>query len=852
MFSEYTKKEAEDVLRAFETRKSGLSENEAVRRQKIYGLNEIKGKQTNLSDVLLRQFKSPFFCLLFVAAIIAFLIGEISDGIVILIFVFVNVVIGFFQEARAEKAVALLKKFIPSKIVVLRDGEEKNIEKKFLVPGDIVLLSPGDIVPADLRILDAKNFLIDESVLTGESIPVQKIPNSLETEAREIFDAKNIAFCGTLVVSGKALGMVIGTGRQMVLGEVVKLVSGVGRKTLYEQNLLKFSKLILRTVVASIIFIFLANVLIRGTENFSDFLIFCIALVVSILPEALPLVVTFALSEGSLKLAKEKVVVKRLSAVEDLGNIEVLCTDKTGTLTENKLRLEKIYSPNEEKCLLYYLLASPYIKEEIGAAPNSFDTAIFDKAPLKIRQDLDKFKEISEIPFDFSRLINSGLLEDENGNLILIARGAPEAVLKISSKFEDHLSLRDLKETMEKEGLEGKRILAVAFKKFDKRELSEKDESGLIFLGYFSFSDPLKTTVKESIKLSKRLGIKVKILTGDSKEIAGSIAKEIGLIDSPQKVILGGTLDSLPREDFEKACEEFSVFARVSPQTKYKIVSALEKRYAVGFMGDGINDTPALKAAHLAIAVDGASDAAREVSDVVLLERNLHTIINGVKKGRNIFSNINKYIKCAMASNFGNFYSIAVISLFIDYLPLLPIQILLGNLLSDFPLISIATDHVDVEELKKPKAYQLNQVILLIICLALVSSIFDFIFFGIFYKIQPSLLRTLWFIESILTEIILIFSIRTRHFFLKTKKPSPPLLVLTILDAIIILLLPFIGFGQKFFHFVSPPFSALLIVFALILAYFFISEIVKLVYFRYRNNNLGKSPKKLRHLSGQP
>jgi Mg2+-importing ATPase len=340
------------------------------------------------------------------------------------------------------------------------------------------------------------------------------------------------------------------------------------------------------------------------------------------------------------------------------------------------------------------------------------------------------------------------------------------------------------------------------------------------------------------------------MITGDSKEVAGLVAKEIGLIKNPEKVILGEHLGSLTEEDFKKACEEFSVFARISPETKLKIIQALQKKYEVGFLGEGINDTPALKMANVAIAVKEAADVPREASDVVLLETDLRVIVNGIKNGRNIFSNINKYIKCALASNFGNFYSIAVISLFIRFLPMLPIQILLGNLLSDFPLIAIATDQVDIEELRKPKLYRINQVIWLIIFLALVSTFFDFIFFGIFHKAQPGIIQTLWFIESILTELMLVFAIRTRHFFLNTKRPSITLLFLTILDAIVIVLLPFTNFGKEFFHFVSPPISLLLIVFSLVISYFIVSEIVKLVYFRYwKNKNFANQKVKNKYLT---
>lgn len=832
-FSSYTTKNVEEVLKELKTSEEGLSEREAANRLKIYGLNEIKAKETSLFDIFLRQFKSSFVYLLFIAALVAFSIGEIINGFLILFFVFINVFLGFFQEARAQKAILLLRKYLPSNIRVLRGGEEKVIDKKFLVPGDIILLKTGDIIPVDSRVLKVQNFLVDESILSGESVPIPKISQSLLKETKEIFEAKNILFAGTAVISGEAEGLVIGTGKDTAFGQISKLVSEEIRESIYEKNLLKFSQIILRIVVITIISIFLANLFIKGGANFFDYLIFSIALIVSVIPEALPLVVTFTFSQGALRMAKEKVVVRRLSAIEDLGDIEILCTDKTGTLTENKLRLENIYSANKDKCLLYGLLSSSYMKEEIESVLNPFDSALFEKASQEILQSLKKFKVISEIPFDPFRLRNSTLLEDENGGSILIVKGAPETILELSAEIEGILGREKLKEEIKKEGKMGKRTLALAFKKFDGKDFSEKDEKDLTFLGYFSFSDPLKKTAKEAISAAKKLGVEIKILTGDSKEVASYVAKEIGLIKDPQKVILGGKLDSLSEEDLEKVCDEFSVFARISPQTKYKIVKTLQKKYEVGFLGEGINDVPALKVANVAIAVKEAADVSREVSDIILLKKDLKVLINGILRGRNTFSNINKYIKCTLSSNFGNFYSIALISLFIPFLPMLPSQILLMNLLSDFPLIAVVSDKVDAEELKKPKLYQLNNFIFLIFLLALTSTIFDFIFFGIFHKAQPSMLQTLWFIESILTEIVLIFSIRTFRFFGKAKLPSLPLMIISFLTFLITVLLPFTNFGKEIFYFISPSLPSLSIVLILIIGYFITSEIVKLVYFQY-------------------
>ena len=839
-FSEYTVKNINDTVESLKTSINGLTKKQVALAQKKYGFNEIKTRNVNAFAVLFRQFKSPFCYLLLIAAAISILIGQLDDSIAVLAFIAINVVIGFFQEYRAEKAVSLLNKFIPQRIKVLRDSKEEIIDEKFLVPGDIILLEAGDLVPADSRAINLQNFLVNESALTGESVPVSKIIDELSSAEEEIFKAKNIIFSGSLVVSGKAQAIVVATGKDTVFGNVIKAISGIRREGTYEKGILYFCKLIMRIVVVTIVLIFGVNILLKGVGNIFELLLFSVALIVSILPEALPAVVTFALSKGSLQMAKQNVVVKRLSAIEDLGNIEILCTDKTGTLTQNKMSLEQTVSSDKKKCLLYGVLSGApigsgeKIKEKIL---NPFDAALYQRVSDDILRESKKFKIVSELPFDSYRMRSAFLVESVRPRgypeKFLIVKGASESIIKNCSKFSGNLDKKEIKEEVEKQGKDGKRVLAIAYKKINKEKetIGVKDEKQLTFLGYFVFDDPIKTTAKEAMELSKKLGVKIKIITGDSKEVAGYVARKTGLAAGLEDIISGEELEKLQKEEFDDACEGKTIFARISPDLKHKIIKSLQKKYEVGFMGEGVNDAPALKTADVGIAVVEASDVAREASDVILLQKDLRVIINGIKDGRMIFANINKYIKTALANNFGQFYSMAAISLFINFLPMLPVQILLSNILSDLPLIFIATDSVDVEELRKPKAYELHNVLPLIVSLALVGTLFDFIFFTIFGKSQPATVQTLWFIEGLLTDILLIFVVRTRHLFWKAKRPGFWLSFSTILAGIIIVALPFLKFGQELFHFVTPQVIPLLVVLLLVIIYFVVSEVVKLIYF---------------------
>ncbi len=834
-FEDYTRKNNEEILNEFQTTLQGLTEEEVKLRRGRYGPNDIEAKEIKWWQILLRQFKSPFIYLLFVAALFSFFLQETINGILILIFVAINSTLGFFQEYHAEKSLKLLKQFIVTQAKVRRAGQEIKIDSRQLVPGDIISVEAGDSIPADIRFLEVNDLTVDEQILTGESIPIAKTSAPLKDAAIEIYQAKNIGFSGTTVASGKGSGVVIATGKNTSFGQIAHLTAQTEKESTFAKGITKFSKFILRMIIVTIIFVYLANILIKKEPDPIELLIFSIALAVSVIPEALPIVTTVSLSRGALQLAKNKVVVKRLTAIEDLGSIEVLCTDKTGTLTENKLTIDKILAENKEGCLFYASLACHFLSAKKPEPTDSFDVALWQKISSEEKNKILGYERIAEIPFDPKRKRNS-ILVGKNDHYELVVRGAPEIIFDASRITAEQK--KNLFDWIAREGRRGRRVLAVAKKDLKEKlkHYSEKEESGLTFLGVISFIDPIKETTKQTIDQANALGIKIKILTGDSREVAGAVAYEVGLIKSYKDVITGAEFDGLPELEQIKAVEENSVFARTSPEQKYKIIQLLQKKYEVGFLGEGINDAPALKIANVAIAVPSAADISREASDIVLLKKSLEVIIEGIQKGREIFANTLKYIKLTLTANFGNFYAIAVASLLITFLPMLPVQILLVNLLSDFPMIAIATDSVDRKELKRPRVYNVKDIVFVATILGLVSTIFDFIFFGLFYRISPGVLQTNWFIGSILTELVLIFSLRSTRPFFKASKPSPTLFWLSAAAFIITILLPLTKIGQEIFYFIKPQTNHLILILIVVACYFVVTESVKLFYHRILNH----------------
>lgn len=819
------------ILSLLSSSRDGLPSAVAKERRGEYGGNELPGMNVTVLEILLRQFRSSFIYLLFVASAVALYLGEYIDAVVILSFLLINTFLGFFQEYRAERALQTLKTIIVRKTRVRRDGRELQIDVAGVVPGDVVLLDAGDMIPADGYFLRADSVTVDESSMTGETVPVTKSAGPLSEFPKDFYGALNIGFSQTTLLSGDAELLVFATGSSSQMGEIAGKIREAESPSAFEEGINHFSKFILKLILATVPLVFLLHAFVQGEHvGVGEFLLFSIALTVSAIPEALPLVTTISLSRGALVLAKKHVVPRRLSAIEDLGSINVLCTDKTGTITENKLSVLDIYGEKEE--VLRYALMAPLSAKDAHSLQNSvFDKALVAYTSEGVARSLRHIRRIDELPFDPLRKCGTVLVEDGEKRFFVM-RGAPEVVYGASGKKAPKEAL--LWERAQ--GEKGCRVLAVAWKeasRSDVARIEEKDEKKMIPVGMIAFTDPLKPSTKKALAHAEKLGVHIKIITGDSREVATWVGKEAGIISSPDEVITGEELHQLSPEARARAVEKYQVFARTMPLQKYEIIEILQKKHLVGFLGEGFNDAPALKIAHVGLAVSGASDIAQDASDIILLNSSLEAIVDGIREGRVIFANSMKYIRATLTSNFGNFYALAFASLFVPYLPMLPIQVLLLNLLSDFPMISIATDTVDDSELKRPVGYKVGELTAVAVVLGVVSTMFDFAFFGYFMHYEEKVLQTMWFIGSILTELVLLFSIRTALPFWRTKRPGKTVVLLTLSASLITVILPYIPAMQHVFGFTAPSFAHLATAFFLVGFYFVSTEIVKLLFYRF-------------------
>lgn len=803
----------------------GLSADDAANRRATSGWNEIARNKKSARDILVRQVASPFIYLLVLAAVIAFATGEHLDAGMVVLFMVINTALGFFQEYRAERAVDVLMQYWQDTTHVLRGGKVAIVKARELVPGDVVRLQAGDKIPADVRFLRADGVSVDESVLTGESASVAKDALPTSAAARDYFEATNIGFSGTALLTGEAEALVIATGKDAALGEIASLTAETKTVSAFEKQIGSFSTFILKLVVVTLAFVFALNLGLKGLGRIEELILFSIALTVGVIPEALPVVSTIAMSRGAQRMAGRKVIVKRLSAIDDLGSIDILCTDKTGTITQNQLHVADVHAADQDACLRYALLGSSFLGEKEKQPNNAFDVAVWRHVDADVRKTSAKTKKLGELPFDPVRRRNSVLIEDGGGRT-LVVRGSADEVLPRCSDVPDPLTLGKY---LASQGLAGNRTIVIAAKRGMTADApTEDDERDLEFVGVIAFHDPLKRDAASAVRRATALGVQIKILTGDSKEVAGAVAHKLRLVNDPLEVMTGAAFDALEPGAQVRAVHDYHVFARVNPRQKFAILALLQQKNVVGFLGEGFNDAPGLKMANVGLAVEGASDIAKEAADVILLNRSLGVIFDGIEEGRRTFANTIKYLKVTLAGNFGNFYAVAVASFFIDFLPMQPVQILLLNLLTDVPMITIAADTVDASELRKPKHYDARHIVLYASVLGFVSSIFDFATFAIFHRFGAGTLQAMWFTVSTLTEIGLIYSLRTSRFFMKGARPSNSIVALSIFAVVMSVAIPFSPLGAKLFGFTRPTSGHLVIGAVIVVMYLIATETVKL------------------------
>lgn len=787
----------------------GLTEEEARRRLKEFGPNALPAPRHTFLRLVARQYKGVFNLLLLAAAGLTFALGEPVDASFILFFVFLGTGLNIYQEHKANAAADKLKSYLQSTITVIRDGRRQEVLTSALVPGDVMSLESGDIVPADALILQEWSLQADETTFTGESIPVgkQAWPGEGEPQGEE-----HRLYQGVIIVSGNALAQVTETGSRSKLAGIARTASEVQTESELIKGVDRISRFILKATLLTLLFVILANLLIEGKgSDLPSLLIFAIALAVSVIPEALPLVLTFALSNAALQFAGKKVVVKRLTSVQDLGGVNLLCTDKTGTITENHLRYAGAYQMPQSPYhpLVLARLAATGLTERI---PEPFDKAADESLTVEQRQEVEEYTLLQEEAFDPALRSNGVVVRHKGGRQLHVRRGSPEYFASLGLNLSPEAS-----RWMEEEEARGHRILGVG----------ADDGPGMALCGFVSFVDQLKETARETVAMAEGLKVAITIITGDALPVAEAVGREAGLVVSSHEVRAAADFLALPRAEQRKEAAAIRVFARTTPEQKLEIIRLLKEQFTVGYLGEGINDAPALKAAHVSMVVQSASDVSRETADIILLENDLRVIVEGIRLGRESHANTLKYIRTTLISNFGNFYAVAMGSLLISFLPMLPKQLLLLNLLSDFPMMAIAFDRVAAEEVQEPQAYDFRALYITFITLGLVSTVFDFICFAVFYQISPQVLQTNWFIASVLTELLLIWSIRSMGPMTKAGWPAPLIVILTALAIGLTIALPLIPAAAAFFEFSPPTPLHLLLIAGLAMGYLLMTELVK-------------------------
>lgn len=823
---------AQQQLKQLTTTPEGLSSEEAGRRIKRYGANRLNNKnETGNVRLFFAQFKSSIILILLFATGLSFFLHDRLDASIILTIVLISGCLGFWQEKGAASAVKKLLAMVQITVSVLRDGTATDIPGENLIPGDIILLKAGDVIPGDCLILKSDNLFIDEAILTGESYPVEKLPGVLPADT-PLSQRTNALWMGTHVQSGSATAVVIATGQTTEFGKLSLRIKLKAPETEFERGVRRFGYLLMEVTLILVILIFAVNVYLA--KPVIDSFLFALALAVGLTPQLLPAIISVNLAHGARRMAEQKVIVKQLASIENFGSMNVLCSDKTGTLTEGIVHLQgalDLSGNASDKVARYAYLNAVY---ETGFS-NPIDEAI-----RQYRQfDLKDCKKLAEIPYDFYRKRLSLLLKDQ-GNAILVTKGALTNVLAICSEVEmsdGSLAAIDkeraqIEQRYEEFSRQGFRTLGLAYKPLaNQTELDKTDESEMRFLGFLVFFDPPKADCTETINQLRELGVTLKIITGDNRLVVATVGKQLGVAE--HEILTGPEIREMSDLALINQVAEVNLFAEIEPNQKERIIIALKKAgFVVGYMGDGINDVSALHAADVGVSVDSAADVAKETAQIVLLEKDLGVLVQGVKEGRITFANTLKYVFMATSSNFGNMFSMAGASLFLPFLPLLPKQILLTNLLTDFPEMTIASDNVDAQMVAQPRRWDIKFIRKFMITFGIVSSLFDFMTFGLLLTLDVSAeqFRTAWFLESVVSAALIVFVVRSSNAFFKTR-PGKYLVAATLTIVAITLVLPYTPVASLV-GFVPLPLSLIGMLGVIVALYISTAEIAKYIFYR--------------------
>ncbi len=839
---------AEQIFGLLHASPQGLTTEEVQQRVEVYGPNRLAPpRRAGRLRLLLAQYRSPIILMLIFAALLSLFLHDFTDAVIILSIVGVSGLLGFWQEAGAADAVAGLLATVEVKATVLRDGHPQEIPTEAIVPGDVLILSAGASVPADCLLLEAKDLFVDEATLTGETYPVEKTTGPLPADT-PLSQRRNALFMGTHVISGQAQAVAVRIGRQTEFGRVSERLRTEPPETEFERGVRHFGYFLMEVTLLLVIGIFAVNAYF-GRPVLEAFL-FSLSLAVGMTPQLLPAIISVNLAHGAREMAQEKVIVKRLSSIENFGSMNLLCSDKTGTLTEGKLRWEAALDaqgqPSDKVRLFAYLNAS-------------FETGFADPIDDAIRasdqHDIAAYTKLDEVPYDFLRKRLS-ILVATDGKSLMISKGAVPNMLQVCSQVEraDGSTLdisagaEQITQLSEDLARKGFRALGVAWRDLGGGKILTKEcEAEMTFLGLLTFSDPVKPDLLQTVGDLKRLGVTLKVITGDSRYVAASLCAQIGL--EGQEVLTGPELHQMQDDALVPRADRAQVFAEVEPNQKERIILALKKAgNVVGFLGDGINDASALHAADVGISVDNAVDVAKEAADIVLLEKDLQVLLNGVKAGRKTFANTMKYVFMATSANFGNMFSMAGASLFLPYLPLLPKQVLLTNLLTDFPEMAIADDSVDPESVETPHRWDLGFIRRFMVTFGLLSSVFDYLTFGMLLLVlhaDAAHLRTGWFMESVISAALIVLVIRSRRPFYRSV-PGRSLVLATLGTVAATLLLPWIPLG-RLFGFVPLPASYTACLALIILLYVAAAEGVKRFFYRKTAQDSDGSGRRISH-----